>query len=185
MASTSSASHIRSSSEQQLSSARPAGYLPGHHSTASSATIATSQPHNKSTINDSLYNPHQKQVNASCFDFLVIEIVPLAMRIVDEIREQQQQQQQNKPETTSAGATPGNPKSIAEGDDDVYFRVEQYGYRLGRGLAEVFTRERGRFANQLDVMKFICKELWPLVFKKQIDNLKTNHRVSKMRNITF
>jgi hypothetical protein len=25
-------------------------------------------------------------------------------------------------------------------------------------------------------MKFICKELWVLLFKKQIDNLKTNHR---------
>jgi len=27
-------------------------------------------------------------------------------------------------------------------------------------------------------MKFICKDLWMIVFKKQIDNLKTNHRVS-------
>lgn len=25
-------------------------------------------------------------------------------------------------------------------------------------------------------MKFVCKDLWTLVFRKQIDNLKTNHR---------
>lgn len=25
-------------------------------------------------------------------------------------------------------------------------------------------------------MKFVCKELWTAVFRKQIDNLKTNHR---------
>ncbi|KAF7529193.1 hypothetical protein G7054_g9923 [Neopestalotiopsis clavispora] len=25
-------------------------------------------------------------------------------------------------------------------------------------------------------MRFLCKDLWTLVFKKQIDNLKTNHR---------
>lgn len=28
------------------------------------------------------------------------------------------------------------------------------------------------------MIKFLCKELWTLVFRKQIDNLKTNHRVS-------
>jgi hypothetical protein len=26
------------------------------------------------------------------------------------------------------------------------------------------------------VIKFICKDLWTLVFRKQVDNLKTNHR---------
>jgi hypothetical protein len=27
------------------------------------------------------------------------------------------------------------------------------------------------------VVKFICKDLWVIMFKKQVDNLKTNHRV--------
>lgn len=160
------ATHVRSSSEQK-SSTRPSSYLPGHNATASSGTVGSSQTLGKPAALDALYNPNQKQVASSCFDFLIIEIVPLAMRIVDEIREQQQAQHVGNATTAQKTAD----------DDDVYFRVEQYGYRLGRGLAEVFTRERGRFANQLDVMKFICKELWPLVFKKQIDNLKTNHRV--------
>lgn len=155
--------HAHSQSEQ-AASVRKNTNVPGHNATSSAATI-TSQNLGK-PVTDQLYNPHQKQVASSCFDLLIIEIVPLAMRIVDEIREQQQSQ--------AANGT--SPQKTAE-DDDVYYRVEQYGYRLGRGLAEVFTRERGRFANQLDVMKFICKELWPLVFKKQIDNLKTNHRV--------
>ena len=26
------------------------------------------------------------------------------------------------------------------------------------------------------MIKFLCKDLWQLVFRKQIDNLKTNHR---------
>ena len=29
----------------------------------------------------------------------------------------------------------------------------------------------------LDMIKFLCKDMWTLVFRKQIDNLKTNHRV--------
>jgi len=40
-----------------------------------------------------------------------------------------------------------------------------------------FSRDRPRFADTLDVIKFLCKDLWTLVFRKQIDNLKTNHRV--------
>lgn len=169
---------MRSSSEQSAPSARPTAYMPGHTSTASAATIA-SQPSIGVGVGgkavDLAYNPHQKQVSSSCFDFLIIEIVPLAMRVVDEIREKQKPMPSAGAGQKSGPQPPGTNKD--GGDDDVYFRVEQYGYRLGRGLAEVFTRERGRFANQLDVMKFICKELWPLVFKKQIDNLKTNHRV--------
>ena len=27
------------------------------------------------------------------------------------------------------------------------------------------------------MIKFLCKDVWQLIFRKQIDNLKTNHRV--------
>lgn len=33
-----------------------------------------------------------------------------------------------------------------------------------------------RPSTELDTIKFICKELWTAVFRKQIDNLKTNHK---------
>jgi hypothetical protein len=39
-----------------------------------------------------------------------------------------------------------------------------------------FSTDRPRFTDTLDVIKFLCKDLWMLVFRKQIDNLKTNHR---------
>ncbi|TVY50509.1 Trafficking protein particle complex subunit 6B [Lachnellula cervina] len=39
-----------------------------------------------------------------------------------------------------------------------------------------FSKDRPRFTDTLDVIKFLCKDLWMLVFQKQIDNLKTNHR---------
>lgn len=61
--------------------------------------------------------------------------------------------------------------------DSVYVRLERLGFRVGQGLCERFSRDRPRFTDQLDVIKFICKDLWTVVFKKQIDNLKTNHRV--------
>lgn len=43
-----------------------------------------------------------------------------------------------------------------------------------------FSKDRPRFVDTLDVIKFLCKDLWMLVFRKQIDNLKTNHRVSSL-----
>lgn len=39
-----------------------------------------------------------------------------------------------------------------------------------------FSRDKPRFQDTLDAIKFLCKDLWLIVFKKQIDNLKTNHR---------
>lgn len=55
-------------------------------------------------------------------------------------------------------------------------RLETLGYRVGQGLVERFSRDRPRFTDTLDVIKFLCKDMWTLVFRKQIDNLKTNHR---------
>ena len=39
-----------------------------------------------------------------------------------------------------------------------------------------FSVNKPRPATPLDAIKFICKDLWILVFRKPIDNLKTNHR---------
>eukprot|EP00803_Ostreobium_quekettii_P006921 evm.model.scf_318.6 EVM.evm.TU.scf_318.6 scf_318:28602-32904(+) len=54
--------------------------------------------------------------------------------------------------------------------------LEAIGFRVGRQLAERYTRDRPRLGDSLEVIKFICKEFWQSLFKKQIDNLKTNHR---------
>ncbi|XP_050220954.1 uncharacterized protein LOC126671243 [Mercurialis annua] len=55
-------------------------------------------------------------------------------------------------------------------------RIEAIGYQVGHQLAERYTMERPRFNDHLEAIKFICKDFWSEVFKKQIDNLKTNHR---------
>lgn len=50
--------------------------------------------------------------------------------------------------------------------------------KLTKGMAKSrFSQDRPRFTDTLDVIKFLCKDMWTLVFRKQIDNLKTNHRV--------
>lgn len=39
-------------------------------------------------------------------------------------------------------------------------------------------REMLAFREELDVLKFLCKDLWGAVFQKQMDSLRTNHQVS-------
>ncbi|GAB2277538.1 hypothetical protein Dimus_012248 [Dionaea muscipula] len=55
-------------------------------------------------------------------------------------------------------------------------RIEAIGYQVGHQLSERYTMERPRFTDHLEVIKFLCKDFWSEIFKKQIDNLKTNHR---------
>eukprot|EP00301_Raphidiophrys_heterophryoidea_P028005 c9937_g1_i1.p1 GENE.c9937_g1_i1~~c9937_g1_i1.p1 ORF type:complete len:151 (+),score=31.51 c9937_g1_i1:53-505(+) len=55
-------------------------------------------------------------------------------------------------------------------------KLEMLGFRVGFQLIERHTRERGRFSDTLETIKFICKEFWIDVFHKQIDNLRTNHK---------
>lgn len=42
--------------------------------------------------------------------------------------------------------------------------------------ADRFSRATPRPTDPLSTIKFLCKDLWTLLFRKQIDNLKTNHR---------
>lgn len=41
------------------------------------------------------------------------------------------------------------------------------------------TRDSPSFKDELDIMKFICKDFWTKVFRRQVDNLRTNHQVEK------
>ncbi|KAJ9474231.1 Trafficking protein particle complex subunit 33 [Pseudozyma hubeiensis] len=55
-------------------------------------------------------------------------------------------------------------------------RLEGIGYHVGYHMTEILARDRARFTDTLDVLKFICKEVWTAVWGKQVDNLRTNHR---------
>ncbi|KAI1816760.1 BET3 family protein [Poronia punctata] len=142
-------------------------------------------------------DPTATFVGTSCLDFLLIEIVPMAYRIANELEEaggsnnstnNTDNATTNKAEeagsvSTTAGTTSTAPgtgrKSRLDEEEEreaVFFRLEGLGYRVGLGLVERFSRDRPRFTDTLDAIKFVCKDVWMLVFKKQVDNLKTNHR---------
>jgi trafficking protein particle complex subunit 6 len=140
-------------------------------------------------------DPNASFVGASCLDFLLIELVPMAYRITNQVdaasqednnttsaqpegQEQQQQQGTSRTSLVSGSARTVTTKMDEDEERDaVFYRLETLGYRVGQGLVERFSRDRPRFSDTLDVIKFLCKDLWTLLFRKQVDNLKTNHRV--------
>ncbi|KAK4146354.1 trafficking protein particle complex subunit 6B [Dichotomopilus funicola] len=159
-------------------------------------------------------DPTARFLSSSCFDFLLIELVPMAYRVANDLeaaalaRERAgfsgdgdgDGDESEESESGSGSSEEGDEESdkarggigsetrgasgLGSGDvaDDreereaALCRLEAIGYRVGQGLVERFSRERPRFNDTLDVIKFICKDLWTLVFRKQVDNLKTNHR---------
>ena len=56
-------------------------------------------------------------------------------------------------------------------------KIEQIGFDVGMRLVERYTKDRARFADTLEIIKFICKDFWMEVYRKQIDKLQTNNRV--------
>ncbi|WEW61868.1 hypothetical protein PRK78_007365 [Emydomyces testavorans] len=112
-------------------------------------------------------DPHARFLSSSCLDLLLIELVPMAERLVQELE-------------VNNNAPDGVDGAKALDDEDMreatFYRLESLGYRVGLGLAERFSRDRPRFTDNLDVIKFLCKDMWTILFRKQVDNLKTNHR---------
>eukprot|EP00475_Leptophrys_vorax_P031171 TRINITY_DN4714_c0_g1_i1.p1 TRINITY_DN4714_c0_g1~~TRINITY_DN4714_c0_g1_i1.p1 ORF type:complete len:193 (+),score=3.14 TRINITY_DN4714_c0_g1_i1:136-714(+) len=90
--------------------------------------------------------PRSREIAESCLDLLNIELVATYARHSNQ-----------RPELAGR-------------------RIEAIGFQVGQQLVERFTKDRARFTDHLDVIKFICKDFWAEVFKKQVDNLKTNHR---------
>ncbi|CAL9003493.1 unnamed protein product, partial [Prunus brigantina] len=88
-----------------------------------------------------------REVSESCVDSLLTEMVSMYCNRL----------YANKPELAAS-------------------RIDAIGYQVGHQLSERYTMERPRFTDHLDAIKFICKDFWSELFKKQIDNLKTNHR---------
>lgn len=62
------------------------------------------------------------------------------------------------------------------GMDTAWSKLERMGYRVGIALIERCTKESTRFKEELEKMRFLCKEFWSALFCKNIDNLRTNHQ---------
>ncbi|GAA5837440.1 hypothetical protein JCM11251_002107 [Rhodosporidiobolus azoricus] len=88
-----------------------------------------------------------------------------------------------------------------EDDEEVRKRLEEMGFKVGWATAERLAKDRPLFPpssqvpppatpsssspsslppppppDPLDLIKFLCKDVWLSLYDKQVDNLRTNHR---------
>lgn len=57
-----------------------------------------------------------------------------------------------------------------------YRKMEELGYDVGYRFVERLAKDRNRFVEELDIIKFLCKDIWNHIFRKQVDKLQTNHK---------
>ena len=96
--------------------------------------------------------------------------------------------------TTSKAS--GGKTALDDEEEAVRSRLEAIGMHVGANVAERYVsrysmrtklakllnarrlcHDRGMFSDTLDAVKFVCKDLWVACWDKQVDNLRTNHRV--------
>ena len=104
---------------------------------------------------DALMTTQRAQVAESSFNFLHMELVQMALGELPE------------------GATSHSTSQLQQASR----KVEAIGFQVGVRLVERYTKDRPRFSDTLEIIKFLCKDFWMEVYRKQIDKLQTNNRV--------
>jgi hypothetical protein len=97
-------------------------------------------------------DPSATFLNSSCLDLLMIELVPMAYRVVNEVDaagiddriiEKKEKDSggslKGSVANGTAGSTNGRKMDEEEERDAVFFRLEMLGYRVGQGLVERFV----------------------------------------------
>lgn len=130
----------------------------------------------------------QKQVSNVCLNLLLQEIVPTSVRVSQRLSETEKKENpdiQTRINTSLSSIKNDFPGTVEIfnsellNDDEVFLRVENYGYDLGLRLTEVLMYKattKSKIVDILEVMKFICRDVWKTLHGKQMDNLRTNHR---------
>lgn len=143
------------------------------------------------------------KVNSLSYQWLLNEMVPLCMSVENNLNrlddnsssssqssetiEEELANSLNKVNIDEFNSIPSHRliRQLLDADskqkDRVFERLYKIGYGIGSKMTEllIFSNNPNLSFNSMDALgmiRFICKEVWKLVYGKQIDNLKTNHR---------
>ncbi len=126
----------------------------------------------------------KSQVNSLCLDLLLGEMLPLAIRVCQQLDSEAAVQSTdstvNKDTRNSEEEHAGGVEYLETDlfqSEDVVYRMELYGYNMGLRIGELLSQDGDKFVEPLEIMKFICRDVWKVLYGKQMDNLRTNHRV--------
>ncbi|PWN49537.1 hypothetical protein IE53DRAFT_388225 [Violaceomyces palustris] len=186
-----------------VSSYKPSHSLPNFSSAPITNTNNEQNASSSSLINQtvlSLATPIPRQVDQQAYHLLTIE---MTHTMIQAAIHSARRQIKAREELVSAGLLPPStnngsnlnsqtnpaltnssssfakaqpPIQQEELDNLIQNRLESIGLQVGNSLALHLSKDRSRFGETLDVLKFVCKELWTTIWGKQVDNLRTNHR---------
>ncbi|KAI3618494.1 hypothetical protein CBS9595_002857 [Malassezia furfur] len=112
---------------------------------------------------------HDARIDRTCVELLHIEMAAtLAASAAYQTRRANDMVAQLHVDDAHARIPPA--LSSADEAEMANARMEAVGAHVGGALMERYTLER---------VKFVCKELWMALWDKQVDNLRTNHRVRR------
>lgn len=145
-----------------------------------------------------------KQINACCLDYLLSECVPLSMRVqvkqqrnetdVEEMMKNLELKETNDDSSESICENMKNDPNFGPGrvnfledeqalnSGNILYRIQSYGFEVGYKITDCIAYNRVskdgvnlESSDTLEIMKFICRDVWKVFYHKQMDNLRTNH----------
>lgn len=89
-------------------------------------------------------DPTATFLSASCLDFLLIELVPMAYRVTNELEASASSTsvQGSTPAAAEDKDAPSAPRAAMDEEEErdaVFYRLETLGYRVGQGLVERYV----------------------------------------------
>ncbi|KAI0005360.1 NO signaling/Golgi transport ligand-binding domain-containing protein [Russula compacta] len=134
-----------------------------------------------------LADPQSRLVDAAAMDYFLIEAVQ-TLRHSSAVADARAKKVED--EMIEAGLIPPPPPQqvkakkavqrdsigtalVDDEDEGLRARLEAIGLHLN---IQRLCHGRAGFADTLDIVKFVCKDLWSTCWDKQVDNLRTNHR---------
>lgn len=123
-----------------------------------------------------LANPPLALVDGAMFDYFLMEMVATIRQssVVASQRQKQLEDEMANANLLQHSQHRSGHQQLTE--DALRARLDNIGAQVGASLVEKLSKDRQRFTDTLDSVKFICKDIWMAVWDKQVDNLRTNHR---------
>ncbi|KAG0673249.1 Transport protein particle 33 kDa subunit [Kluyveromyces marxianus] len=150
-----------------------------------------------------LFQESLPKVNVLSYQWLLNEMIPMSMAVehnlgsMDDSSSTSSQEEEDQAEALADDVSkvslnkvnyvPSHKliQELYNANDEQRERVYERLFKIGKGIGSKIT-ELLIFSNNpnlsfshmdtLGMVRFICKEVWKLLYGKQIDNLKTNHR---------